>query len=125
MRAIFVSVRTGSTRLPRKALKKIREKTTIEYLIDRVKKSAHADKIVLCTTELSEDDALCEIATRSGIEFFWAHVRNMVLISSSTQMEMTSFSTQDWQIYVSSKIFLTQIRLILLTAEAFITMCME
>tara|TARA_R110002096_G_scaffold77575_3_gene182553 strand:+ start:1529 stop:2284 length:756 start_codon:yes stop_codon:yes gene_type:complete len=70
MRAIFVSVRTGSTRLPRKALKKIREKTTIEYLIDRVKKSAHADKIVLCTTELSEDDALCEIATRSGIEFF-------------------------------------------------------
>mgnify|MGYP003675236427 FL=1 len=70
MKAIFVSVRTGSTRLPQKALKKISEKTTIEYLIDRVKKSIHADKIVLCTTKLKEDDALCKIAEKNGIEYF-------------------------------------------------------
>jgi spore coat polysaccharide biosynthesis protein SpsF len=63
-------VRTGSTRLPQKALKEIGGKPTIEYLIDRVKKSKLADKIVLCTTELSEDDRLCEIATKNNIEFF-------------------------------------------------------
>ena len=70
MKAIFISVRTGSTRLPRKALREIRGKTTIEYLIDSVKRSSHADKIILCTTELDEDDALCDIATRNGIEYF-------------------------------------------------------
>jgi len=70
MKAIFISVRTGSTRLPKKALKKIGGKTTIEHLISRVKKSKQADIIVLCTTEFSEDDELCEIATRNNIEFF-------------------------------------------------------
>jgi len=70
VKAIFISVRTGSTRLPQKALKEIDGRTTIEYLIDRVKKSKFADKIVLCTTELSEDDKLCEIATKNDIEFF-------------------------------------------------------
>tara|TARA_R110000851_G_scaffold60526_3_gene139595 strand:+ start:2121 stop:2876 length:756 start_codon:yes stop_codon:yes gene_type:complete len=70
MKAIFISVRTGSTRLPQKALKEICGKTTIEYLIDRVKKSSHADKVVLCTTEKEEDDILCEIATKNNIEYF-------------------------------------------------------
>ena len=70
MKAIFISVRSASTRLPQKALKKIREKTTIEYLIDRVKKSEYAEQIILCTTELPEDDALCELATKNNIQFF-------------------------------------------------------
>jgi spore coat polysaccharide biosynthesis protein SpsF len=68
--AIFISVRTGSTRLPQKALKIIRDKTTIEVLIDRLKESQRAEKIILCTTELPEDDVLCEIATKNNIEFF-------------------------------------------------------
>jgi len=70
MKAIFISVRTGSTRLPRKALKKIRGKTIIEYLIARIKKSEYAEKIILCTTELKEDDILCEIAVKNNINFF-------------------------------------------------------
>ena len=70
MRAIFISVRTGSTRLPQKALVEIRGKASIEYLIDRVKESSYAEEIVLCTTNLSEDDVLCEIATRNNIKFF-------------------------------------------------------
>ena len=37
MNVIFISVRTGSSRLPKKALYKIQGKTTIEYLIDRLK----------------------------------------------------------------------------------------
>jgi spore coat polysaccharide biosynthesis protein SpsF len=70
MKAIFISVRSASTRLPQKALKKIREKATIEYLIDRVKKSEYAEQIILCTTELPEDDVLCELATKNNIQFF-------------------------------------------------------
>ena len=70
MKGIFISVRTGSTRLPQKALKKIRGRSTIEYLIDRVKKSEYAQQIILCTTEMEEDNVLCELAMKNDIKFF-------------------------------------------------------
>ena len=70
MFAIFLSVRTGSTRLPKKALYEIKGKTTIEYLIDRLKKSKYAEKVIVCTTELKEDDILCDIAERNDIDYF-------------------------------------------------------
>jgi spore coat polysaccharide biosynthesis protein SpsF len=70
MNAIFVTVRTGSTRLPNKSLMKIRGKTTIEHLIGRVKKSQEADAIILCTTDLPSDDILCDMAIRNGISYF-------------------------------------------------------
>ena len=38
LKAIFISVRTGSTRLPNKSILKIKNKHTIEYVIDSVKK---------------------------------------------------------------------------------------
>ena len=62
MNVIFLSVRTGSSRLPEKALYEIRDKTMIEYLIDRLKKSKYAEKVILCTTELKEDD----VAVKEG-----------------------------------------------------------
>ena len=75
-KAIFITVRTGSTRLPNKALLKINNKETIIHLIDRVKKSKQADKIILCTTKLKEDDVLCEIAKQNGIDYFRGSVRD-------------------------------------------------
>jgi spore coat polysaccharide biosynthesis protein SpsF len=69
-KAIFVSVRTGSSRLPNKSILKIRNKYTVEYVIDSVKKSKYADKIILCTTHLREDDILCRIAESNDIDFY-------------------------------------------------------
>jgi spore coat polysaccharide biosynthesis protein SpsF len=69
-KAIFITVRTGSTRLPEKALIQINKRSTIELVIDRAKRSKKAQIIVLCTTEASNDDILCEIAKRNGILFF-------------------------------------------------------
>lgn len=69
-KAIFITVRTGSTRLPEKALRRINGKPTIELLIDRVKRSKRAQTIVLCTTESENDDVLCTIAKNNGIRFF-------------------------------------------------------
>jgi spore coat polysaccharide biosynthesis protein SpsF len=69
-RGIFITVRTSSSRLPNKALMKICNKPTIEYAIDRAKQSTHADVIVLCTSTDSEDNALCELAHKNGIECF-------------------------------------------------------
>ncbi len=70
MNAILITVRTGSTRLPKKALIEINGKTTIEHLIDRVKRSKLADDIILCTTNLHEDDILCRIAVKNGIKYY-------------------------------------------------------
>tara|TARA_R100000008_G_C3560653_1_gene155950 strand:+ start:479 stop:1225 length:747 start_codon:yes stop_codon:yes gene_type:complete len=76
MKGIFITVRTGSTRLPNKALLKIGDKHTIEYVIEQAKKSKFAEKIVLCTTTLPEDDILCEIAEKNGIHHFRGSVED-------------------------------------------------
>lgn len=68
--AIFITVRTSSTRLPKKCLLEIVGIPTIVHLIRRVKMSRRADGVVLCTTTNHEDDILCEIATQEGIHFF-------------------------------------------------------
>ena len=76
MKAIFITVRTGSTRLPRKALLKIREHSTIEHLIKRVKKSELADLVILCTTNLPEDNILCELAKKHGVKYYRGSVQD-------------------------------------------------
>ena len=67
---IFLTVRVGSTRLPRKALLEINGKPVIEHLIDRLKLAKLADKIVLCTTVNPEDKVLIEIAKKNKIGSF-------------------------------------------------------
>lgn len=67
---IFITVRTGSTRLKNKAILKIKDKHTIEYVINACKKSKHADKIILCTTNNPSDTILCDIAEKNNINYF-------------------------------------------------------
>jgi len=66
MNAIFITVRTASTRLPKKCLLTIGSKLAIEHVIERAKKTK-ADKVILCTTALYEDLVLAEIAEKHGI----------------------------------------------------------
>ena len=70
MKGIFISARTNSTRLPKKALIDIHDKPSIQYLIDNLKKSKQTDDVVLCTTLGKEDDKLCDIAYKSGIKYY-------------------------------------------------------
>ncbi len=68
--ACFITVRTGSTRLPGKALLSISGRRTIEHVIDRVKRVKAADSIVLCTSDDPSDDVLEQVADRAGILCF-------------------------------------------------------
>ena len=68
--AIFISVRTKSTRLPKKALLTIKGKTLVEHLIDRLKLAKLPDLIVLCTSTNPDDTILVDIAKKNGIEYF-------------------------------------------------------
>jgi spore coat polysaccharide biosynthesis protein SpsF len=67
---MFMVVRTGSTRLPGKALLKINGETITGFMIDRLKKARLIDTFVLCTTDRPEDEVLADLAHRKGIESY-------------------------------------------------------
>lgn len=68
--AIFITVRTSSTRLPKKCLLEINGIRVINHLITRLKQCKIADGIILCTTTNVEDNILCEIAENADINYF-------------------------------------------------------
>jgi spore coat polysaccharide biosynthesis protein SpsF len=68
--AIFVTVRTSSTRLPQKCLLDLQGEKVIEFLLRRLKRSKLADLIVVCTTTNPEDDVLEEIARKEDVACF-------------------------------------------------------
>lgn len=76
--AVFIPVRLASTRLPKKALLRIKEKTLLEHLIDRVKTAKLPDLIVICTTTNPEDSVLTEIAQKNNIKFFRGSEKDIV-----------------------------------------------
>lgn len=76
--AIFIPVRTKSTRLPGKALLKIKGRPIIEHLIERVKLAKLPGLIVLCTTGNPEDSILVEIALANNISSFQGSERDIL-----------------------------------------------
>jgi len=68
--AIFIAVRMKSTRLPKKAILKIKGKTVIEHLIDRLKTTKLPNLIVLCTSTHPDDKILADIAKKNNIKYF-------------------------------------------------------
>jgi len=96
-KAIFITARTGSTRLPKKCLLKIDGITTIEYLTKRLKKSKLVNLIILCTTELNEDDVLCKIARNQGIKCFRGSVKDKLMrwLKAAEKFDLEFFVTAD------------------------------
>ena len=96
-KAIFIAVRTASTRLPGKALIEINGVKTIEYLINRLKASKKADIIVLCTTKLKEDNILCEIAENNKIDYYRGSVKDKLerWNGAAKKYEVDCFVTAD------------------------------
>ncbi|GEM_PF-338265 len=66
---VALIARLKSQRLPKKALKLIKDKPLIVHMIDRLKKS-HPEELVLCTSTNSEDDRLIEVAKQEKIPYF-------------------------------------------------------
>ena len=70
MIAIIIQARFASTRLPGKVLKKVLGKTLLEHLLERVKRSRLADKIIVATTERPEDKKIVAVAKAAGVLAF-------------------------------------------------------
>lgn len=57
---VIVQARMGSTRFPGKALAQLGDKLLIDHVIQRALYAAHAENIIVATTNLGEDDSLVQ-----------------------------------------------------------------
>ena len=60
----------SSTRLPEKVLKKIRGKTLLEILVERLKHSQKIDKIIIATSNNKKDRAIVKLAKKINLPYF-------------------------------------------------------
>lgn len=67
---VIVAARTGSSRLPGKALRRLGGKEMVLFLLERIRQTQQADLIVFATTTLAEDDALAACVEGAGFPVF-------------------------------------------------------
>lgn len=96
-RSIFITVRSGSTRLPGKCYLEIDGVPNIVRVINIAKKSKEANIAVLCTTQLPEDDRLCELAKENNILFHRGSVEDKLdrWLQAAKETETEFFVTLD------------------------------
>lgn len=75
---VIVAARTGSSRLPGKALLPLREHPMVAYLLRRLRTSKKAGRILLATTTLPGDDALEKLGAAEGVPVFRGHPSDLV-----------------------------------------------
>lgn len=66
----IIQARMGSTRLPGKVLKKIKDKTLLEILVERLKHSEKIDRIVIATSDNPKDKAIVKLAKKINCPCF-------------------------------------------------------
>lgn len=67
---IVVQARMGSSRLPGKVAKIVGGKGYLRHQIDRILQKCPPSRCVIATTLRPEDDVICEMAVKSGVQFF-------------------------------------------------------
>jgi len=68
--SVIIQARMGATRLPGKVLMKVLDKTILEHVIERVKRSRRIDNVIVATTTKSEDKPVAELMKKCGVEVF-------------------------------------------------------
>jgi len=67
---VYIPIRLGSERLPKKALKKINDKPIVKYLVERIQNASNIRNIIICTTVSKFDDELVDYLSKEDILFF-------------------------------------------------------
>lgn len=68
--AAIIQARMGSIRLPGKVLKTVLGRPLLSHLIERVRTCRSVDRIILATTDRSEDDRICELGEEEQVNVF-------------------------------------------------------
>ena len=66
----LVTVRLGSSRLPRKALLDVGGETVLQRLVRRVGSARRPEAVIVCTTQEAQDDELAAAGAACGAEVF-------------------------------------------------------
>lgn len=74
---ISIEARMTSTRLPGKTMKLINGKPALEVMVNRVKQSKLANKIIIATTTNREDDVIVEWCKKNDVNFFRGSENNV------------------------------------------------
>ena len=67
---VITQARSGSTRLPKKVLMKIQDKTLLQIHIDRIKESKLVDDIYIATTIKDDDDFIADLAQQLNVKHY-------------------------------------------------------
>jgi spore coat polysaccharide biosynthesis protein SpsF len=96
-KAVFITVRSDSSRLPNKGLMKILGRPTIEMVILRAKQAREVDDVILCTTERPVDDEIVAIAKKQGIKYFRGSLDDKLLrwLGAAKKHDIDFFATMD------------------------------
>lgn len=75
--AVIILCRFSSTRLPGKILKKINDKSVLEYILDRVKVVFSKEQIIVATSTDISDQPIADFCTIHGFQFYRGDLRNV------------------------------------------------
>lgn len=67
---VIIQARMGATRLPGKVLLKILDKTILEHVLERVKRSESIDDVIVATTTKDEDKEIVSLMEKKGVKVF-------------------------------------------------------
>jgi spore coat polysaccharide biosynthesis protein SpsF (cytidylyltransferase family) len=67
---LITQARTGSTRLPGKVLMEVNQVPLLKIHLDRLKKSKKVDKIIVATTNNTDDNIIEELASKWGYDIY-------------------------------------------------------
>jgi len=70
---VVIQARTGSTRLPGKVLLPAAGAPLLQRMVERVCAARTPSEVVVATTELAVDDAICGVARRAGVACIRGH----------------------------------------------------
>jgi len=76
--AVIIQARMGSTRLKGKILFKIKNKSFLEILINRLKKSKKISKIIIATTNKYQDNRIISFCKKKNIDYFRGPEKNVL-----------------------------------------------
>jgi spore coat polysaccharide biosynthesis protein SpsF len=75
--SISIEARMNSTRLPGKTLKFINGKPALEIMVNRVRRTKFASKIIIATTTNCQDDAIVEWCKMNNVNYFRGSENNV------------------------------------------------
>jgi spore coat polysaccharide biosynthesis protein SpsF len=68
--SIIIEARSTSKRLPKKILLKVKKKTLLEHLINRLKKVKKINNIIIATTTNYQDDKIVALAKKNKVNYY-------------------------------------------------------